>query len=47
MKIFNYLTITFVFALHAQDYGTIIGFVRDQSTGEPLSYAYVFINTSI
>ena len=46
MKIFNYLTITFVFALQAQEYGTISGFVRDEATGEPLSYANVFIKDS-
>lgn len=43
MKIFNYMNLIFIFTLQAQDFGTISGFVRDEATGEPLSYANVFI----
>ena len=43
MKIFNYINLIFIFVLQAQDFGTISGFVRDEATGEPLSYANVFI----
>ena len=46
MKLFNYINLIFIFALQAQDFGTISGFVRDEATGEPLSYANVFIKDS-
>ncbi len=37
------MNLIFIFVLQAQDFGTISGFVRDEATGEPLSYANVFI----
>ena len=43
MKIFYYIFFIFALGLQAQEFGTISGFVRDQATGEPLSYANVFI----
>ena len=46
MKIFYYIFFIFALGLQAQEFGTISGFVRDQATGEPLSYANVFIKDS-
>ena len=46
MKIFYYIFFIFALGLQAQEFGTISGFIRDQATGEPLSYANVFIKDS-
>ena len=46
MKIFYYIIFIFVICIQAQESGTISGFVRDKGTGEPLSYANVFIKDS-
>ena len=43
MKLLRYIPFIFTLFVYAQERGTISGFVRDESTGEPLSYANVFI----
>ena len=46
MKLFRYIPFIFTLFVYAQEMGTISGFVRDEATGEPLSYANVFIKDS-
>jgi hypothetical protein len=43
MKLFRYIPFIFTLFVYAQETATISGFVRDEATGEPLSYANVFI----
>ena len=44
MKLFkNIFSIFFILAINAQQTSTISGFVRDNATGEPLSYVNVFV----
>ena len=44
MKLFKYIfSIFFILAINAQQTSTISGFVRDNATGEPLSYVNVFV----
>ena len=48
MKIFKYSLLVLVCYLNAQTTFSINGFVRDDATGEPISYANVFLaNTSL
>ncbi|MCP4931945.1 MAG: carboxypeptidase-like regulatory domain-containing protein, partial [Candidatus Marinimicrobia bacterium] len=49
MKTIKYiLLLFFIIAVNAQEMSTISGFVRDDATGEPISYANVFLSeTSI
>ena len=46
MKQLRYIPFIFTLFVYAQETGTISGFVRDEATGEPLSYANVFIKNS-
>jgi len=46
MKQLRYIPFIFTLFVYAQETGTISGFVRDEATGEPLSYANVFIKDS-
>ena len=46
MKLFRYVPFIFTLFVYAQGTGTISGFVRDKATGEPLSYANVFVKDS-
>ena len=46
MKLFRYIPFIFTLCVYAQETATISGFVRDEATGEPLSYANVFIKDS-
>ena len=46
MKLFLYIPFIFTLFVYAQETATISGFVRDEATGEPLSYANVFIKDS-
>lgn len=44
MKLFkNIFSIFFILAINAQQTSIISGFVRDNATGEPLSYVNVFV----
>ena len=44
MKTIKYiLLLFFIIAVNAQEMSTISGFVRDDATGEPISYANVFL----
>ena len=43
MKLLRYIPFIFTLFVYAQEMRTISGFVRDEATGEPLSYANVFI----
>jgi len=44
VKLFkNIFSIFFILAINAQQTSTISGFVRDNATGEPLSYVNVFV----
>ena len=48
MKFFKYSLLVLVCCLKAQTTSSINGFVRDDATGEPISYANVFLaNTSL
>ena len=48
MKWFKYSLLVLVCSLKAQTTSSINGFVRDDATGEPISYANVFLaNTSL
>ena len=49
MKSLKYiLSLFFIITINAQEMSTISGFVRDDATGEPISYANVFLSeTSI
>ena len=45
MKTIKYiLLLFFIIAVNAQEMSTISGFVRDDATGEPISYANVFLS---
>ena len=47
MRIFKYSLLILVYYVNAQSNSSINGFVRDDATGEPISYANVFLaNTS-
>jgi len=46
MKLFRYIPFIFTLCVYGQETATISGFVRDEATGEPLSYANVFIKDS-
>ena len=46
MKQLRYIPFIFTLFVYAQETATISGFVRDEATGEPLSYANVFIKDS-